>query len=67
MFGDVDCNGVVNMMDVTALQKILAELTSYESYGPASRLNANCNHDEKVNMQDVTTIQTFLADLIEKL
>ena len=64
LFGDVNCDGIVNMQDVTALQKIMAELATHESYGLASRLNSDCNHDGSINMQDVTTIQKFLAELI---
>ena len=67
IFGDVNCDGVVNMQDVTALQKIKADLADYKDYGAASRLNSDCNHDGVVNMQDVTTIQKFLAELIINL
>ncbi len=67
MYGDVDCNGKVNMEDVVALQRIMALLTTHESFGAASRENSDCNHDKIVNMLDVVQLQRYLADLIPTL
>ena len=67
LYGDVDCNGVVNMEDVVALQKIMAKLTTHEAYGEKSRINSDCTHEGDVNMVDVTEIQKFLAKLIPDL
>ena len=67
LYGDVDCNGVVNMEDVVALQKIMAKLTTHEQYGEMSRINSDCTHEGDINMVDVTEIQKFLAKLIPDL
>ncbi|MCR5635752.1 MAG: dockerin type I repeat-containing protein [Clostridiales bacterium] len=67
MYGDVNCDGVVNMEDVTSLQKIIAKLTTHEAYGALSRINSDCNHDDDVNMMDVVEIQKYVAKLIDSL
>ncbi len=67
VYGDVNNDGKVNMEDVTSLQKIIAKLTTHESYGGNSELNSDCNHDGKVNMEDVVHIQKYLAKLIPEL
>ncbi|MCR5636098.1 MAG: SH3 domain-containing protein [Clostridiales bacterium] len=66
-YGDVNCDGYVNMEDITSLQRIIADLTNYTSFGAMSRVNADANHDGGVNMEDVTTIQKYLAQLISTL
>ena len=55
------------MEDVTALQKIIAELNTHNDYGEMSKINSDCNHDDVITMEDVTTIQKFLAKLIDSL
>ncbi|MCR5635732.1 MAG: endonuclease [Clostridiales bacterium] len=67
LYGDVNCDKVVDMSDVTTLQKILAKLASYESYGKMSSINSDCSHDGVVTMLDVTFIQKYLAHLIDSL
>ena len=67
VYGDVNCDGKVNMEDVTSLQKIIAKLTTHESYGKNSEENSDVTHDKDVNMMDVTTIQKYLAKLISSL
>ncbi|MDD5923224.1 MAG: dockerin type I repeat-containing protein [Clostridia bacterium] len=67
LYGDVNCDDVVNMEDVTALQKIIAELNTHNDYGEMSKINSDCNHDDVITMEDVTTIQKFLAKLIDSL
>lgn len=62
--GDVDCNGDINMEDVTTLQRIIAKLTTHEKVGESSKVNSDVNSDSKVNMSDVTAIQKYLAKLI---
>ncbi len=63
--GDVNCDGVVTMEDVTALQKVIANLITLESLGSNSSEKADCNNDTQVTMEDVTMIQKYLARLIE--
>ena len=67
LYGDVNCDGQVNMSDVVALQKIIAELTTHESYGEMSKTNSDCNHDGTINMLDVTQIQKYMAQLLPDL
>lgn len=65
--GDVNCDGDVNMVDVTALQKVIAQLLTHDNLGLASKDNSDCNHDGKINMEDVTRIQKYIAKLIKDL
>ena len=67
MYGDVNCDGTVNMEDVTSLQKVIAELTTYEAFGPMSKTNADCDGNGQGTMVDVTLIQKFIAKLISTL
>ncbi|MCR5635738.1 MAG: metallophosphoesterase [Clostridiales bacterium] len=67
MPGDVNCDGKVDMLDVTALQRIIAKLTTHENMGKNSFKNSDCNYDSYVNMQDVTLIQKYIAKLVDKL
>ncbi|MCR5635969.1 MAG: S8 family serine peptidase [Clostridiales bacterium] len=66
MLGDVNCDGDVNMEDVTTLQKVIAELTKFESLGEKAEANADVTREGKTNMEDVVLIQKFIAQLIEK-
>ncbi|MDD5923802.1 MAG: dockerin type I repeat-containing protein [Clostridia bacterium] len=63
--GDVNCDGIVTMEDVTDLQKVIADIITLESLGSNALENADCNYDAKVTMEDVTMIQKYLAKLIE--
>ncbi len=65
--GDADCNGDVNMVDVTTIQKVIAMLSSFDDYGAMSKANADCDHSGEVNMQDVTLLQKFIAQLVTSL
>ncbi|MDD5923722.1 MAG: C1 family peptidase [Clostridia bacterium] len=65
--GDADCNGEVNMVDVTTIQKVIAMLSSFDDYGAMSNANADCDHSGEVNMQDVTLLQRFIAQLVSSL
>ena len=67
LVGDADCNGDVNMVDVTTIQKIIAMLSSFDDYGAMSKANADCDHSGEVNMQDVTLLQRFIAQLVSSL
>ncbi len=64
MYGDVNCDGKITMEDITSLQKIVAKLVTYESFGKMSETNADCDFDGKGTMIDVTLIQKYLAKLI---
>ncbi|MBQ8539322.1 MAG: dockerin type I repeat-containing protein, partial [Ruminococcus sp.] len=62
LIGDVDGNGEINIMDVTAIQFHLAEIEKI----PAERLvNADTDGKEGITIMDATMIQLFLAHIIE--
>lgn len=56
--GDVNDDSDVNICDVTAIQRHLAEL---EQLDDLSLLAADANRDGKVDISDATAIQMFLA------
>ncbi len=66
-YGDVNCDGGVNMVDVTDLQKIIASLTTHTKFGSMSKSNSDVDHDGSIKMTDVTKIQKFLANLVTTL
>lgn len=66
-YGDVNCDIKVTMEDVTALQKIIAKLITYDNYGEFSEENSDVNHDGDVTMVDVTVIQKYIAKLVDSL
>lgn len=57
--GDVDNNGVVDIRDVTEIQRILAEL---EPATDDMILRAKVTDDDELNIADATAIQMFLAE-----
>lgn len=67
LYGDVNCDGKVSMLDVVSLQKVIAKLTTHEGYGEKSEITSDCNHDGKINLLDVTQIQKFIAKLLPDL
>ena len=54
--GDVDGDGVVSILDATAIQMHLAMLKNYENID-----NGDYNYDEKTTVMDATLLQQFLA------
>lgn len=62
--GDVDKNGIINILDATAIQKHLANLETFDS----SEIElADVNSDGVINILDATEIQKYSANLISKL
>lgn len=60
ILGDANGDGIVNINDVTEIQKYLAELTTI----PSKLLpNANVKGHGDISIQDATLIQKFLADM----
>lgn len=59
MLGDVNMDGYVNINDVTAIQRNLAEL---EDFNELQELAADANRDGVLDISDATTIQMFLAE-----
>ena len=58
--GDVDLNGDVNIKDVTALQKYLAQIITLPT---DAVLNADFNQDGKIKITDATAISKMLAKI----
>lgn len=57
--GDANLDGVVNVIDVTAIQRDCTEL---ETLDRAGKFNADANHDGVVSIDDATLIQRMLAE-----
>lgn len=62
--GDVNGDGVVNVNDVTAIQRIVAELHTPDSREQAA---ADVDRDGAVSVGDATRLQNYLAEYINKL
>ena len=64
LFGDVDGDGIVSVMDVTIIQRHIACLTTI----PEDRLSyADTEKDGVISIMDATQIQMFIAKLIPSL
>lgn len=59
LLGDADLNGIVNINDVTEIQRHLAEHIKLTNTAAA---NADYNQDGIINIDDATTIQRVLAE-----
>ena len=57
--GDTDGDGYVNINDVTAIQRHLAELEHLEGIYLHA---ANANQDGTLDISDATTLQMYLAE-----
>ena len=64
-YGDVNCDGDVNMEDVTDLQRILADLASYTNFGDKSQAQSDVTRDFDVTMTDIVYLQQVIAEIIE--
>ncbi len=58
-FGDVDHNGTIEVNDVTALQRILAEL---DTVSDEEFANLDFNYDGRTTIEDATMLQRYLAE-----
>lgn len=56
--GDVNMDGVVNINDVTAIQRDIAML---DSFNELQKIAEDVNRDGVVNISDATTLQMYLA------
>ncbi len=59
LIGDANLDGVVNINDVTEIQRYLAE---YITLSKKSKANADFNHDGTITIEDCTSMQHFLAE-----
>ncbi len=60
VFGDVDGDGIFNILDATALQKYIAEIYTEE----INMSVADANGDGEINITDATYLQTVLVGLV---
>ncbi len=63
LWGDVDDDGIVTVVDATAVQRWLADLKQLDS---AAQKRGDVDADGKLTIVDATCIQRKLADLIKK-
>ncbi len=64
IYGDVDGDKQVTMLDVVAVQKQIAKLSEFTYEQEAL---ADVNHDDLISMLDVTIMQRYIARLIEEI
>lgn len=66
-YGDVDCNGVIEINDIVLLCRYVAQDSTLPNppteYGLA---NADCVRDNSIDSGDITAISRYLAHLIEE-
>lgn len=58
MLGDVDQNGIINIKDVTTIQKYIANVLEL---GDNAKKNADFNQDGIININDATAVQKHIA------
>ena len=63
LVGDADLDGAVTILDATRIQRVLAELDTFDN-GP-SRLAADADRDGSITILDATRIQNYLAALTD--
>ena len=61
LLGDANDDGAVNMKDVLAMRKAIADMGV-----TINNFNADVNRDNSVNMKDVLLIRKFLANIIDE-
>ncbi len=59
LLGDANCDGYVDIRDVTCIQRHLAE---HEALTKTAASNADYNRDGKITIDDCTKIQRYLAE-----
>ena len=59
LIGDANLDGKINVKDVTAIQRHLAEI---ESFNANQLVSADVNGDGEVTIDDATHLQTYLAE-----
>lgn len=64
MAGDVNGDGKINIRDVTALQRILAE---YQTLGADRMVLADADGDGEITVNDASRIQSYLAEYAVKI
>ncbi len=65
LYGDVDCNGVVEINDVVLLSRYVAQDATAKAPSAQGLLNADCKKDGTIDSSDITAIARYLAHLID--
>ena len=66
-YGDVDCNGIIEINDIVLLSRYVAQDTSIPNPPTEQGLaNADCVRDNSIDSGDITAISRYLAHLIEE-
>lgn len=60
LYGDIDGDGYVNIIDATLVQKYTAEIIQFT---PEQLIVGDVNHDGKVDIKDATLIQKMFAEI----
>ena len=63
IFGDINLDNAVSIIDSTELQKYLANMVSLDKLTEIDENLLDTNNDGAVNIEDVTELQKHLADL----
>lgn len=63
IFGDINLDNAVSIIDSTELQKYLANMVSLEKLTEIDKNLLDINNDGAVNVEDATELQKHLADL----
>ncbi len=63
MLGDVDCNGVVDLLDLTVLNQHVVKISALEGTALA---NANVINDGKIDISDLSQLKKYLIKMIDK-
>ena len=66
VYGDVNCNGEIEIGDVVLLARYIAQDAS-ASVTPQGVQNADCDKDQVVDSSDITVICRYLAHLTDTL
>ncbi len=63
MLGDVDCNGVVDLLDLTVLNQHIVKIVQLEG---AALANANVINDDEIGISDLAQVKKYLIKVIDK-
>ena len=63
IFGDINLDNAVSIIDSTELQKYLANMVSLDKLTEIDKNLLDTNNDGAVNIEDATELQKHLADL----
>lgn len=66
LYGDVDCNGTVEISDIVLLARYIAQDQDIPAISPEGLANANCVQDNNIDADDLTQMARYLAHLISE-